>query len=125
MKKKQYQLLMTQSIMSLYSENVWSKDHSRKTQKRLHAVLQGVGSTAALIGMGFEVAYSMKHNEPHFKSTHSKIGLTAGILTVIGMLNGIGAFWSVELRHHVRPVYLKLAHNLTGLSAFIIGEKII
>lgn len=104
-------------------ENVWSKDHPRKIQKRIHAWLQGIGSTAAIIGMFFEVAYSIKHNEFHFKTNHSKIGLAAGILTLIGMFNGIGAFWSVELRQYVRPVYLKLAHNLTGLSAFILGKK--
>lgn len=116
---------MTQSIMSFYSENVWSKDHSRNTQRTLHWVLQAVGSSAALAGMSFEFTYAWKHDLEHFTSTHSIIGLTAGILTIIGMLNGISALWSVELRKLVRPVYVKLAHNLTGISAFVLGECIV
>lgn len=118
----QYQLLMTQSILAFYSENVWSKEHTRKTQRTLHWLLQAIGSTAAIIGMIIEIVIRQQNGWPHFSSKHSIVGLIAGIFTLIGMMNGISALWSVELRKYVRPVYFKLAHNFTGISAFVLGK---
>lgn len=114
---------MTQSILAFYSENVWSKDHTRHTQKTLHWVLQAIGSTAALIGMLLEVMSKIQNGRDHFYSPHAICGLVAGIFTFIGMMNGVAALWSVELRKYGRPLYFKLAHNLTGLTAFVMGKE--
>ncbi|XP_031624356.1 cytochrome b561 domain-containing protein 2-like [Contarinia nasturtii] len=116
-----YQLLMTQSILAFYSENVWSKEHKRQTQKKLHWVLQAVGSSAAIVGMIVEYIGRSQKLKSHFSSTHSIIGLIAGIWTLTGMFNGIFALWAVELKKYFRPIYLKLAHNLNGLIAFVLG----
>lgn len=118
----QYQFLMTQSFLVFYSENVWSKDHSRKTQKTLHWILQAIGSTAVIAGIIIEIINRCQTKKLHFTTEHSIIGLIAGILTSIGILNGISALWSIELRKYARPVYLKLAHNFTGILAFVLGE---
>lgn len=114
---------MTQSILAFYSENVWSKQHTRKTQKTLHWILQGLGSSAAIVGMIIEFINRWQSNKNHFTSTHSILGLTAFILTLLGMFNGVSALWSVELRTYVKPVYLKMAHNLNGIAAFVLGKK--
>lgn len=113
---------MTQSILAFYSENVWSKQHSRQTHKTLHWVLQGLGSSAAIAGMIIEFINRWQSSKNHFISTHSIVGLTAFILTVLGMLNGVAALWSVEMRRYVKPVYLKMAHNLNGIAAFVLGN---
>lgn len=113
---------MTESILAFYSENVWSKEHTRQTQKTLHWILQAVGSWAAITGMIIEYIGRSQKSKSHFSSTHSIIGLIAGIFTLIGMLNGISALWSVELKKYARPVYFKLAHNLNGIAAFVLGE---
>lgn len=113
---------MTQSILAFYSENIWSKDHSRNTQKTLHWLLQAIGSTAAVVGMIVEFVSRWQNGKFHFTTTHSVVGLIAGIFTLVGMLNGISALWSVELRKYACPVYFKLAHNSIGISAFVLGE---
>lgn len=113
---------MTQAILAFYSENVWSKQHTRQTQKTIHWVLQAVGSSAALLGIVIEYIGRSQKSKPHFSSTHSTIGLIAAIFTFIGMLNGISALWSNQLKNYARPVYFKLAHNLNGIIAFILGD---
>lgn len=114
---------MTQGILSFYSENVWSKQHTRKTHRTLHWVLQGLGSASAMTGMTLEFINKWKSSSPHFSSTHSILGLTAFIVTLLGILNGTSALWSVELRAYVKPVYVKMAHNIIGISAFVLGKQ--
>ncbi|XP_055300071.1 transmembrane reductase CYB561D2-like [Sitodiplosis mosellana] len=116
-----YQLLMTQAILALYSENVWSKQHTRQTQKTIHWVLQAVGSSTAILGIIIQYIDRSLNSKPHFSSTHSIIGLIAAIFTLIGMFNGISALWSIKLKNYVRPVYSKLAHNLHGTVAYSLG----
>lgn len=116
---------MTQSILAFYSENVWSKDHTRHTKKTLHWVLQAIGSTSAIIGMSLEVISKIQNGRQHFYTPHAIIGLSAGIFTLIGMMSGVGALWSVELRKYGRPLYFKLAHNLNGIIAFVLGEFVL
>lgn len=113
---------MTQSILAFYSQNLWSKELSRPSQRTFHWVLQATGSTAAIIGMIIEFVNRSQRSKDHFSSPHSIVGLTAGICTLIGMLNGVSALWSGELRRYVSPVYLKLAHNLNGITAFVLGK---
>lgn len=115
---------MTQAILAFYSENVWSKQHTRQTQKTIHWVLQTVGSLAAILGIIIEYIGRSQKSKPHFSSTHSTIGLIAAICTLIGMLNGISALWSIELKHYARPIYFKFAHNLNGIVAFKLGKFI-
>lgn len=116
---------MTQSILAFYSQNVWSKELSRPAQRTFHWVLQATGSTAAIIGMIIEFVYRNQRSKEHFATTHSIVGLTAGIFTLIGMLNGVSALWSVELRRYISPVYLKLAHNMNGIAALVLGKFIV
>lgn len=115
---------MTEAIMAFYAHNVWSKQHIRKTQRTLHWLLQAIGSGMAIAGMIIEFVSRDQAGKSHFKSTHSIVGLTAGICTLIGMLNGVSALWSVELKKYARPVYFKLVHNFNGIAAFVLGKGI-
>lgn len=115
---EQYQLLMTQAILAFYSQNVWSQYHSQPVKRRLHWVLQAIGSSMAIIGMIIEYW----NRRTHFQTKHSIIGLIAGILTLISMFNGVSALWSIELRKYVAPIYMKYVHILTGTAAFVLGE---
>lgn len=117
----QYQLLMAQSIMTFYSENVWSHRLPRQTKRTIHWMLQVVGSTFVIVGFVLEFISRWQKQKIHFKSTHSVLGLIAIIFTLIAMFNGISALWSTELRRYVRPVYLKLGHIVTGITAFVVG----
>lgn len=115
---------MTQSILAFYSENVWSKHHTRNTHKFIHWVLQAVGSLGAIAGMIIEFVARYQKSKTHFQSTHSILGLTAFILTILGMLNGVFAINAVKLKKYGRPLYFKFVHNLTGIAAFVIGMKL-
>lgn len=108
--------------MAFYPLNTWSQQHSRQTKKTIHWILQAIGSTSAIAGMTIEFIGRWEKSKYHFISLHSKFGLAAGIFTLIGMLNGTSALWSVELRSYMKPIYLKFIHNLTGITAFVLGN---
>lgn len=118
----QYQLMMTQSIMGFYSQNVWSKTYTRQTQRTIHWVLQAAGSSIAMIGIICEYVSREQKGKKHFKPGHGLVGLIATILTLISMLGGVSALYSIYLKKTIRPVYLKLAHNLNGMAAFVLGK---
>lgn len=109
---------MTQAIMTFYSENVWSKRRSQPVKRLLHWVLQATGSSMAIIGMIIQYV----NRRSHFQTKHSIVGLIAGIFTLIAMVNGMSALWSVEMRKYVSPVYSKFFHLVVGLTAFVLGE---
>lgn len=113
---------MTQSIMAFYSQNVWSKTYTRQTQRTFHWVLQAAGSSIAMIGIIFEYVSREQKNKKHFKAGHGLVGLIAAILTLVSMLGGVSALYSNYLKKFVRPVFLKLAHNLNGIAAFVLGK---
>lgn len=113
---------MAQAIMAFYSQNIWSKKHPRHTQRTLHWVLQVIGSSAAIIGIITEYIGRWQKSKNHFISTHSTIGLIAGICTLITMMSGISALWSTKLKKYARPIYFKLMHNFGGMTVFILGK---
>lgn len=136
----QYNVLMCESLMSLYKPNSWSSMHSIRTRKNLHWILQAIGGSLAMAGM--IILYSLRGFQ--IRSIHSQlgkytslqhwlfkditdvffityIGFGSSILIIIGALSGSTAIWSAELRRLVKPVYIKLAHNLTGSLCFTMG----
>lgn len=118
----QYQVLMTQAILSFYPFNVLTQPYTRKTRKVIHIVLESIGGVAAISGMIIEFIGRSQSSKNHFTTIHSTIGLISGILTLIGMLNGLSALYAMELRLHVKPVYVKFLHNLNGITAFTLGK---
>lgn len=110
---------MAEAISVFYSENVWTQQHTRSVRKTLHWILQTVGSLVAILGMIIEFL----NKQQHFTTTHAILGLIAGLFTLIGMLNGVTALFSVELKKYVKPIYFKMAHNVTGIAAFVLGKN--
>lgn len=120
----QYQVMMTQSILAFYSQNVWSRNYSRQTQRTLHWVLQAIGSSMAMVGIVLEYVSREQKGKAHFKFGHGLMGLITGILTLISMVGGVSALWSIYFKRYIKPVYLKLAHNLNGVAAFVCGKNV-
>lgn len=111
--------------MSLYNQNVWSKNRSRQTQKTMHWIMQLIGSTTAMVGIFCEFighVLGTTFYTGHFKTKHSVLGLIAAIFTLIGMVSGVSSLWSVELKQLTRPIYFKLAHNFNGIAVFVLGK---
>lgn len=112
---------MATGIMSLYSENSWSRLHSVSTKTRLHWILQGLGSVMALLGIVLEFIYRVKASKGHLETPHAIVGLVSGIFTLISLFNGMATLWSSKLKTYVKPVFLKCFHNCAGLLAFGLG----
>lgn len=111
--------------MTLYKENVWSKNHSRQTQRTLHWVMQLIGSMTAFAGISCEFIGHVNGTTfytGHFTTRHSVIGLIAAIFTLIGMISGMSSLWSANLKQYTRPIYFKLVHNFVGIAAFVLGN---
>lgn len=111
---------MTEAILAFYSENVWSQQLTRYVRKTAHWILQTVGSLVAILGMIIE----FMNKKQHFTTTHAILGLIAGIFTLIGMLNGVTALFSIELKKFVKPIHFKMAHNIAGIAAFVLGKNL-
>lgn len=73
--------------------------------------------------MSLEVISKIQNGRQHFYTPHAIIEFSAGIFTLIGMMSGVAALWSVELRKYGRSLYFKLAHNLNGIIAFVLGKS--
>lgn len=114
----QYQLLMAEAIMSLYSGNSWTQATTRDTKKTIHWVMQVIGSALAIAGISIRINAKDKD---HFQSVHAITGLISMIFLIITCCNGVSALWSRELRTYVKPIYTKLLHNVTAISAFVLG----
>lgn len=114
---------MTQAILAFYNQNIWSKKCTRQTKQTFHWILQVIGSSSAIIGIIVEYIGRSKKSKAHFSSTHSIIGLIAGILTLITMFGGISALWSIKLKQYARPICFKLAHHVSGIIVFLLGKS--
>lgn len=110
---------MTQAILAFYSQNVLTQYNSRSVQRRIHWIMQLVGSSMAICGI--TIQFFSTYKTGHFDTVHGIFGLVAISLTIFGMVNGTLALWSVELRHYLKPIQTKFFHNLVGTSAFIVG----
>ncbi|XP_063697557.1 uncharacterized protein LOC134828508 [Culicoides brevitarsis] len=114
-----YQLLMAEAILALYSGNAWSSLLLRRQKGHGHLWLQIGGAILALAGMWIEV-YN-KGNRITWKGNHAIFGLLSAIFLIINVILGFITFWSVKLKHLVKPVYVKLVHNMVGLCCFVFG----
>lgn len=119
----QYQLLMTEAIMSFYSINSWSRAHTRRTKTRIHYVLMGLGALFAWSGMIVMFIFRQQTDRPHISSTHAIFGLISFIVTILGVVSGTATLWSFRLRAYLRPLMSKCLHILLGLIVFVTGTN--
>lgn len=110
---------MTQAILALYSQNVLSQHNSRNIQRRIHWIMQLIGSLMAIAGIIIE--FNSTYIDSHFNSLHAILGLIAISLTGFGLINGTLALFSIELKNYLKPIKTKFFHNLVGTSAFVVG----
>lgn len=108
---------MSEAIIALAGENVWSRYLSRKSNSHVHWVLQVVGAICSVTGV--VIMYSGLTS--HFQSTHALLGIISigGICLVF--LSGLPALFAASLRKKIRPVYSKLTHNTLGMTCFFLG----
>ncbi|XP_055633270.1 uncharacterized protein LOC129773653 [Toxorhynchites rutilus septentrionalis] len=116
-----FHVLMAEAILVIFSGNTWSQALPHPQRRTLHWIMQVVSSGCIVIGIALEYYWRGIHNKAHFQHPHSILGLIALILLLVNMLGGSAALYAGELRKKIKPIYLKLSHQLLGLMCFIIG----
>lgn len=86
-----------------------------------HWVLQLFTIIILLVGFFIILSNKIIHNKEHFTSLHGKFGLTAMIFMTSTSLGGLGALYSLKLKHYLAPIYTKLLHASFGLLTFCFG----
>lgn len=112
---------MIEGILTFLPQNIWSAQYDTHTKRRIHWILQTIGSLLALSGIIVEY---VNYRGEHFATKHAIIGLISGVLLLIGLCNGCIALWSNELRKIFRPVVLKCLHNIIGTATVVLGNKL-
>lgn len=107
--------------MALYSRNAWTMLIHRKTKIHAHWILQGIGSILIISGIIIEFIYRWKRDRPHFEHIHEKLGLAALIFMLLAIILGVFAKFANDLHKILRPLLLKMLHNIVGTISFSLG----
>lgn len=86
-----------------------------------HWVLQVLAGIMILIGFIIIVTNKIISEKDHFVSIHGKFGLASFILLFGTKIGGLGALYSLQLKHYLAPIYIKLLHASAGLITFSIA----
>lgn len=86
-----------------------------------HWVLQVLGGIIIIVGFIVIMCNKIINDKPHFTSLHAKFGLASLIFMSCTMIGGVGALYSLKLKHYLAPIYTKLLHASVGLITFILG----
>lgn len=108
---------MSEAIVVLAGENILTSAFSRQVNKNIHWVLQVLGLTCNLVGIG--IMYNAK--SAHFLSTHGILGFSSLVIMCVLAIFGYPVLIAVKLRKFVRPIVIKLVHNFLGVVCFILG----
>lgn len=106
---------MSQAIISLTSENLWSRKLSRRFNSHVHWILQVIGAACNIAGV-----YVMWRGG-RFRTTHAILGIVSVGSVIVIFITGIPALFAARLRKVVRPVIGKFIHNFLGLMCFVVG----
>ncbi|XP_067000355.1 transmembrane reductase CYB561D2 [Anabrus simplex] len=114
-------LLMAEAVMALSPDNILTTKLGRQSKVRMHWILQAIAAVLIFIGFLTIVINKNKHNKNHFQSVHAILGLITFILVILTSLGGVFALYSVKFRQLVKPVTVKLMHNIIGIITYFIG----
>lgn len=113
---------MTEAILALSQENIFSSYFSYKGRSTLHLLLQlaAVGFSTA----GFAIVIINKNNagKQHFKTLHAIFGLVSMILFGISVIIGLPAYFPSKIvRAVLPPKVVKFCHIIFGIFTVIFG----
>ncbi|XP_012537147.1 cytochrome b561 domain-containing protein 2 isoform X1 [Monomorium pharaonis] len=113
-------LLVTEAVFSVSGEAYIAWKLPRRNRVTIHWILHTIGLTVIGIGFIIIIVNKFKHDRPHFATTHSQLGLSTIIMTVMTAAFGILANNTVWVYPRVRPVLIKVAHACGGISMTIL-----
>ncbi|KAM3956381.1 uncharacterized protein ACR2FA_009636 [Aphomia sociella] len=111
-----YQLLMAEGFLCLVPENSWTTSFRLVDKRRIHWILQVMGSGLAIAGCFLVIPLK----DIHWNSLHGKYALVALVFTIVSLVNGLTSLYSYELRKYLRipPNFSRIPHILDGVVAF-------
>ncbi|XP_063625171.1 uncharacterized protein LOC134796899 [Cydia splendana] len=110
-----YHLLMAQAILSLSPHNGWSSGLKLVHRRRVHWILQVLGSGLALAGSFIKIL----DKSIHWDTLHGRFALVAMVFTSVSMVNGLASLYANELRGlRLPPSLSKLTHICFGIVGF-------
>lgn len=108
---------MSEAIVTLAGENIWTNALSRNVNKHIHWITQALGLISVFTGIGF--MFSSK--KVHFRSTHGIMGITSLAMFCTLAICGYPVLMVMKIRKFIRPVIVKVIHNILGTACYSIG----
>ncbi|XP_028137002.2 probable transmembrane reductase CYB561D1 isoform X1 [Diabrotica virgifera virgifera] len=113
--------LMAEGFILFTESNVWSLEANRSIKGWVHGALLSVSVICASVGIIVEIIGKNKTSSPHFHTLHAKLGLASWIMCFTLVLSGLLTVYAAKLRNYVKPLYIKLFHEIVGLACFVTG----
>ncbi|XP_077263650.1 transmembrane reductase CYB561D2 isoform X1 [Temnothorax americanus] len=113
-------LLITEAVFSVSGEAYVAWKLPRRNRVTIHWILHTIGLTIIGIGLIIIIVNKVNHNKRHFATTHSQLGLTTIILSVLTAAFGVLANNTVWIYPRVRPILVKVAHACGGIGITIL-----
>jgi hypothetical protein len=112
--------MITEAVFCISGEVCIVSKITRPNRVTLHWILHTTGLTLIGIGLIIIVVNKFKHNNNHFATTHSQLGLVTIILAVLVASFGIVANNTMWLYPRIRPILIKVAHAWGGIGMIIL-----
>lgn len=113
-------LLIAEAVFSVSGEAYVASRLPRRNRVTIHWILHAAGLTVIGIGLIIIVVNKVKHNGRHFATTHSQLGLTTIVLSVLVAAFGVLANNTAWLYPRVRPVLIKIGHACGGIGMTVL-----
>lgn len=113
-------LLITEAVFSVSGEAYIASRLPRRSRVMIHWILHTIGLTIIGIGLIIIIVNKINHNNSHFATTHSQLGLVTIILSVLTASFGILANNTVWIYPRVRPVLVKVSHACGGIGIVVL-----
>ncbi|XP_049874947.1 uncharacterized protein LOC126373035 [Pectinophora gossypiella] len=110
-----YQLLMAHAILSLSSESGWTSKFRMVDKRRVHWILQILGSGLAITGSFIKIL----DKTVHWNTIHGQFALVALVFTTVSLVNGCTSLWAYELKRFLPMNLSKIAHICLGTVGFV------
>lgn len=113
-------LFLMEAVFSISGESYLSSKVSRNGRVTIHWILHLLEMGLLIIGFLVVLINRIRLDKGHFLTPHSKLGLTAIILSILVALFGILAKNTRYIYPRIRPIVVKICHSFFGICAIIL-----